>query len=376
MKKLVSFAILLLLLVTTFLISGCIPPNYSSEKAKEIAQAHQKDAFAWFQEHMPDAKPDKDCAAYQTGIDLLGAVKGEYKRNGKTHKYVYEYTNKKMYVSEGYEDTCKIVKDIVLKDFGYSNDESEVSFHGYQFLAKNENDAPRRRDSEEKEAKELYSYQEKLMPAGISPKDFAKTLLDPNTKEKFDFYIHLYRDDFPEQQLEKQMRYKNLGSIWCSKKIDLANNPQDIYEKVYLRKEIKNRYYNIVKITDDIYGGYITHVKLPQGKDEVKYKYTKDGLTLTIPDGAQPIIFSKKELTLVHAFKNGKGDLIENVAEEMFRAKKGTVKGYHQYDTELFIKDDFSHGYKSIRVPLVKGVYNYKILGIFDLAYWRLKFFD
>ena len=376
MKKLVSFSLMLVLLVTTFLISGCLPPNYSKEKAKEIAQAHQKDALGWFEKNMPDAKPDKECEAYQTGIDLLGAVKGEYKRNGKTHKYVYEYTNKKMYVSEGYDDTCKIVENIVLKDFGYTKEESEVSFHGYQFVAKNENDATRRRNPDEKEPKEIYSYQEKLMPAGITPEEFAKALLDPDTKEKFDFYIHLYRDGFPEQQLDKQKKYKNLGSVWCNRKIDLINEPQGIYEKVYLKKEIKNRYYHIVKISDDLYGGYITQAQMPKGKDGVSYKYNKDRLTLIIPDGSQPIIFSKKALTLVHAFKNGKGDLIENVAEEMHRAKKGNISGYHQYSTELFIKDDFSHGYQSIRVPLVKGVYNYKILGIFDLDYWKLKFFD
>lgn len=376
MKKLVSFALMLVLLVTTFLISGCLPPNYSDEKVKEIAKNHQKDALAWFQKNMPDATPGKDCKAYKTGIDLLGAVKGDYKRNGKTYQYVYEYTNNRMYISEGYDEACKIVEDIVLKDFGYTKEESEVSFHGYQFAAKNENDATRRRNPDEKVPKEIYSYQEKLMPAGITPEEFAKALLDPNTKEKFDFYIHLYRDDFPAQELDKQIKYKNLGSVWCNKKIDLMKEPQGIYEKVYLRKGVEDRYYHIEKISDDMYGGYLTTKGLPKNGDKLKIKYTGDRLTLEIPEGTQPVIFSKRALTLVHAFKNVKGDLIENVAEEMYRSKHAKVNGYHQYSTYLYVKDDFSYGYKSITVSVVKGVYNYKILGIFDLDYWKLKFFD
>jgi len=375
MKKSASYLFLFVMLVTTFLISGCLPPNYSDQKAKDIEKTYTKDALAWFQKNMPDATPDKECKAYISGSDLLGALKGEYKRNGKTYKYIYEYTDKKMYTSEGYKDTCKIIEDTVLKDFGYSKAETEVSFHGYQIVAKNENDAPKKQFGD-KQPQKITTAQEKLTPANITPAEFAKNILDPNTKEKFDFYIHLYRDDFPEQQVEKQNKYKNLGSIWCNKKIDLVKNSEGIYEKVYLKKEIKNRYYNIVRITDDLYVGYIANVDMSKNGVKPNFEYTQDKLTLKIPANTQPIIFSKKALTMVHSFKNAKGELIENVVEEMFKWEKAEIKGYHQYSTELFLKDDFSHGYEPLRVPMVKGVYNYKILGIFDLAYWKLKFFN
>lgn len=376
MKRFLSYTLMLTMLATTFLISGCLPPNYTKEKAKEIAKVNQKEALAWFSTNMPDAKPDSDCEAYEMGTDLLGAVKGGYKRNGKSNKYVYEYTHKKMYIGEGYKETCKIVQDKVLKDFGYTQQETEMSFHGYRFPGKNENDAPRG-GTQNDNAKEFYSYQEELIPADKTPKQFADAILAPNSLEKFDFYIHLYRDDFPLQQLEKQKLYKNLGSIWCSTKIDLTKQPQGIYEKVYLKDRIEERYYHIEKITDDLYGGYINHKGKPADGDKLKIKYTGGKyLTMEIPKQAKPIFFSKKAMTLVHYFKNPKSDTIENVAEEMYRSQKATIKGYHQYSTDLFVKDDFSYGYTSIKVSLVDGVYNYKILGVFDLDYWRLKFFD
>ncbi len=366
-----------MILVTSLLVAGCLPPNYTKEKAKEIAKNHQKEALSWFQANMPDAKPDGEVAAYDTGIDLLGAVKGEYKRNNKSQRYVYEYTHKKMYVSEGYEETCKLIKNAVLKDFGYSEQESEVSFHGYQFLAKNENDNAKRNGLEEQQAKEILSYQEKLRPADKTPEQFAQAILAPDTKEKFDFYLHLYRDAFPEQQVEKQKQYKNLGSIWCSVKIDLTKQPQGVYEKVYLKNRVEERYYHIEKIADGLYGGYINYKGVPESGDKLKIKYIAGKhLTLEIPKGAKPIVFSNASLNLVQYFKNTKGETIENVAEEMYKSTKAGVKGYHQYSTELFVKDNLTYGYTHLTVPLVNGVYNYKILGVFDLDYWRLKFFE
>lgn len=367
---------MLILLAASMVIAGCLPPNYTKEKAKEIAKNHQEEAIAWFQSNMPDAKPDGEVVAYETGVDLLGAVKGSYKRNNKSHQYVYEYTNKKMYISEGYEETCKLIEEALIKDFGYSKQESEISFHGYQFFAKNENDDAKRNSQEEKQAKLLISHQEKLTPADKTPEQFAKAILAPNTDERFSFYLHLYRDAFPEQQLEKQKQYKNLGSIWCSVKVDLTKQPQGVYEKVYLKDRIEERYYHIEKIADGLYGGYINYKGIPVGGDKLKIKYQGKQLTLEIPKGAKPIIFSNNSMTLVQYFKNPKGETIENIAEEMYKGTKAGVKGYHQYSTELFVKDNLSYGYTHITVPFVEGIYNYKILGVFDLDYWRLKFFD
>lgn len=378
MKKSISLVLMFCMLILTLMLSGCLPPNYSKEKAKEIAKTHQKEVLAWFSANMPDAKPDSDCEAYETGVNLLGAVKGSYKRNGKSYRYAYEYTNKKMYIGEGYEESCKIVEDMVLKDFGYTKQETEVSFHGYQFAAKNENDDPKAKFRDEySDVKEFYSSQEKLRPAAMTPQQFAEAVVAPDTKEKLDFYLHLYRDNFPEWQQEKQKRYKNLGSIWCSTKIDLTQQAQGVYERIYLRDRIEDRYYHIEKIAEGLYGGYISFKGMPKSGDKLKFSY-KDGkyLTLEIPKETKPILFSKNSLTLVHYFKNPKGDTIENVAEEMYKSKQVGINGYHQYSTELFVKDNLSYGYTNMVVPYVGGVYKYKLLGILDLDYWRLKFFD
>lgn len=377
MKRVLNLITIIVLLVTTFLISGCLPPDYTKEKAEKIVKDHQHEALAWFQQNMPDAKPDSDCKAYEMSTDLLGAVKGKYKRNGKSYDYVYEYTNKKMYIGEGYEEACKIVGENVLKDFGYNKQETEISFHGYQFLGKNENDNPRGNFQDKKNnAKEFYSYQEKLRPADKTPEQFAKSILDPNTKEKFAFYIHLYRKDFPVPQQEKQKRYKNLGSVWCNIAIDPVKQPKGIHQKIYLRDRIENRYYHLEKIDDDLFAGYMLYKGEPKS-DKMSFSYQKGKqLSLNVPQGAKTLIFSKKALTLVHTFKNSKGDLIENVAEEMYKSTGDRIKGYHMYSTDLLVKDDFPYGYTDKYVTFRGGVYNYKIYGIFDLAYWRLKLFD
>lgn len=378
MRKILSFSIMLMILVTSCLLSGCLPPNYSKEKAKEIAKAHQKEAIAWFASNMPEAKPEETVEAYEMGTNLLGAVKGSYKHNGKSYKYVYEYTNKKMYLGEGYKETCKIVEASLLEALGYSKQEAEVDMYGYQFPGKNENDAPKKQFEEQfKNVKEFYSNQEELRPADKTPEQFAKAILAADTKEKFTCYVHLYREAYPPYQSDKLLQHPNLGSIWCNAKLDLAKNPQGIYQKVYLRDKIQEGYYHIEKITEDLYGGYITFKGKPLPADKLKITLKdKKHLILEVPENSTPVFFSKSNVTLVHYFNNVKGQQIENVVEEMYRASKVGIKGYHMYSTELFVKDDFSYGYKTLRVPLVKGVYNYKILGVFDLDYWRLKFFD
>lgn len=63
MKKFWPILILTLMILTTFMITGCLPPNFTEQKAKDIAKEHHKDAVAWFQQYKPEAQVDKDCAA-------------------------------------------------------------------------------------------------------------------------------------------------------------------------------------------------------------------------------------------------------------------------------------------------------------------------
>ena len=130
------------LLITAFAISGCFPPNYSKEQAKKIVNEHKHEALAWFSKNLPAAKPDSECEAYATGLDLFGAIKGSYKVNGKSYDFVFDYNTKSMYVGEGYEETCALVKAAILKEFNYSAQKTKVTFHGYSLKLKSENDKP------------------------------------------------------------------------------------------------------------------------------------------------------------------------------------------------------------------------------------------
>ena len=142
MRRVYSLILMVALLVTASVISGCFPPNYSKEQAKKIVSEHKHEALAWFSKNMPAAKPDSDCEAYATELNLLGAIKGSYKVNGKSYDYVFDYNTKSMYVGEGYEEACALVKAAILKEFNYSAKETKVNFHGYSIKLKNENDKP------------------------------------------------------------------------------------------------------------------------------------------------------------------------------------------------------------------------------------------
>jgi len=374
MKKLTSLMLMFTLIITTFIISGCLPPNYSKEQAKKIATEHKPEALAWFAQNMPAAKPDADCEAYETGVDLLGAVKGSYKNNGKSYDYVFDYNNKKMYVGEGYEETCAIVKAAILKEFNYSSKEAKVNFHGYSFKLKNENDNPRNHMKFE-QGKEISTKLLKLIPAKTSPQEFAQKVLAPDTNEVFKFYIDVYRDTFPKYEPEKQAKFKNLGLIMCFVPVDIEKDAQTVYKKYYSAKGVEEYVFHLTKVEEGFYAGYETKF-FPKLEDKAKVtKKAANHFLLEIPKTASPIFFSKDARMLVHSFKNPKGDLIENVIDDQFLQSVPGMAGFKQHGINLVVKNDYAHSYSATRVSLVGGKYDVKALGAFDFDYWRLKYF-
>lgn len=373
MKKLWKGLAALLILLSTLAVAGCLPPNYSKDKAKKIVEDHQQEAFAWFQQQLPETQVDKKVEPYATGIDLLGAIRGEYKYKGKTYKYVYSYSDKKMYVSQGYDQVCELVKSKVLQELGYSTAETSFEFQGYTFEAANENDTPKRSDNESKDGKRLRSSSEKLVPAWLTPEQFAQAVLAPNTEERFNFFVNVYRDQFPERPTAALDKFKNLGTVWCHRPIDLAKEPQGICSKLYNHKQGKTWSYHVTKVSDDLYAGYLAYKDLPvEDKLKVTKKSDKE-FTLEIPEHCKPIFFSKKALTLVHSFKGAAGNEVNNVADEMYKSSYPGRKDVHTYGSHFSLVGDYT-AYDTLTVNLVKGVYNFKLLGIFDLEYWKLKF--
>lgn len=372
MKKLWSTLLALLILLSSLMLGGCLPPNFSKEQAKKIAEEHHKDAVAWFQQHLPEAQVDKKSEAYTSGIDLLGAVTGEYKYKGKSFKYVYSYGDKKMYISDGYNEACQLIKNKVLQELGYKPEETEVSFQGYVFTALNENDTPKQEESNAKASKLLRSHSEQLMPAWLTPEQFAESLLASDTKESLPFYVTVYKDQFPERPAALD-KYKNLSTVWCHRPIDLAKEPMGVCSKLYNHSEGKDWFYHVTKVSDDLYAGYLAYKDLPvEDKLKVTRKSDKE-FTLEIPEHCKPIFFSKKALTLVHSFKGAAGNEVNNVADEMYKSSYPGRKDVHTYGSYFSLVGDYT-AYDTLTVNLVKGVYNFKLLGIFDLEYWKLKF--
>ena len=78
---------------------------------------------------------------------------------------------------------------------------------------------------------------------------------------------------------------------------------------------------------------------------------------------------------LVHSFKNPKGNLIENIIADKVTMPVPVMAGFKQHGLELVVKDEYAHSYSATRFSLVEGAYHVKELGLFDIDYWRLKYF-
>ena len=374
MKRIYSFIIMVALLITAFAISGCFPPNYSKEQAKKIVNEHKHEALAWFSKNLPAAKPDSECEAYATGLDLFGAIKGSYKVNGKSYDFVFDYNTKSMYVGEGYEETCALVKAAILKEFNYSAQKTKVNFHGYSLKLKSENDKPHN-PMQNNQGKEIRTKLLKLIPAKISPQEFAQKVLAPGTNEEFTFYIDVYGDSFPKYEPEKLAKFKNLGVIMCFIPVDIEKNARTVYKKYYSIKGIEEYVCHLTKVEDGFYAGYEAKWS-PQLESKAKItKKASKKFLLEIPKTANPIFFSKDKKMLVHSFKNTKGNLMENIIADEFTMSVPGMPGFKQHGLKLVVKDEYAHGYSATRVSLVEGAYHVKELGLFDIDYWRLKYF-
>ena len=361
MRKISSVLLLALLVISTFLIAGCLPPNYSKDKAKEIATEHGKDVVTWFQKNMPDAQVDKDVKAATEAQNLLAAVQGTYKHHGKSYNYVYAYKENKMYVEEGYEATCNIIKQRILKEAGLTEQETKVSFHGYNVYADNANDKAKQNGNDEATAKRLSLRAQKLKPAKLTPQEFADAVLAPNTQERFNFYLRVYQEAYPEQSPAVLAKYKNLGAVFYNTPVAVTQEQSSISQKIYNRKEVKANYCRFVKINDYLYGGYTTSGVKPT---EDKLKLTKQddkSFTLEVPANSKVTFFSTKAVKLVHYFKNANGEVIKNEAKELVKSDVPSFQNCHEYDGKLVVEDKVAHGYSSLSVPRVKGVYQYKI---------------
>ena len=364
MRKICSVFLLMLMIVSTLLISGCTPPDYSDDKAKKIVSEHSQEATDWFQKNLPDAKVDKKVEAFATTNSLLAAVKGSYIRNGRSYGYVYAYRDKKMYVEEGYEESCKLIKQRILKEMGLTEQETVVKLHGYTIVADSENDKPREKENNASKngSRKLGIGAQKLKPAAMTPQEFADAVLAQNTKESLDFYLHVYKNVYPEPKQELLAKYKNLGAVFYNVPVDVTKNEMVVSQKIYNSKGVKVSYCRFAKINNYLYGGYIS----PQGRpaeDKIKVHNQDDkNFTLEVLADSKVVFFSTKEVKLVHHFQNANNQLIENEAKKLSRSPVAALADCHEYDGNIVVKDNVFQGYTSLRVPRVKGIYEFKIM--------------
>ncbi len=346
---------LLFFVAIIVMLTGCLPPNFTNEKVKEVRKLHEEEPYQWFREHMPEAKTSKKSEPYKTGTDLYAAMEGTYQYRGTTYEYLYDYVNQIMYVEDGYEEACERIAKELIPKLHLEESKTEPLFLGYGISLYTENDNPRNQDygamdSEEAEegttedSSDMESaLRYKLIPFGVTPAEVAEQAISGSVSLRFAFYT--YDASFSEYQPEVYETYPNLSGINYSYPIDCQKGFQGVYKSHHSINGVDDEYCHIEEISEGLYGGYVWKNNVPV-EDLLQSYVDGDEITLVIPQKTSPVFFSEKKEKLMSHFINAKGKEIIVEAGPLYRTDcKGTSE-YQLFDNNLMIKRNVSYGYK------------------------------
>lgn len=333
--------------------AACTPPNYSKDKAKEIADVHRPEAETWFAEHYPQAEI-KSCRAYKDSTDLYSALTGTYKVGRAEYSYVYDYYNRAMYLSEGYDEVCGLVAAEIGSAFGLDDERTEYHFYGLSFTTASENDDAK--DSGRAQGEMISSLYEKLVPAGDTA-DSARSVLDGSTE--FRFYVTNYMEAFPKPDVNAFNAYPNLHSITYNVPVD--GDFCGEYRQEWSKNGCSSKYARVTKLEDGLYGGYLCG-SAQELEDKLSFdRQDENSFSLEIPEGTELIIFSDKKLKLVNCFSNTAGEAFEEESDELYKAECPGWPGMYKMSHDLLVTSELSHGYGRDAVAEDPGLYIFKV---------------
>lgn len=350
MRRIHKWTVILILAALAVVLCGCLPANYTKDMVKEVKSLHAQETLDWFAQNMPNARVDKTCEPYKSPTNLYAAMTGSYKVNGQRYKYVYDYANHCMYVEDGYQEACSLIKKEMLTGMGMSESNTTDSFHGYEFPLESENDnwqCPVDDDP--------HSFLEELIPYGITPSEFARQILDNEKEMRIYYSCYLPTDDTYHPEYFE--RYSNLGGIWYYYPIDVENGYNGVYCAIHTREGVEYQYIHVEKIEEGLYGGYVYTLDEPI-EDLLKFRVDGNEITLNIPEKTSPIFFAKKKEKLVSHFVNSTGKEITVIPDEEYRTDCYGNDDYYIFGSGYCVKKNVAaYAYKRDHIVISNGEY-------------------
>lgn len=321
----------IIVIIATISLAGCKPPYYSEAHRKAITEENSHYALEWFETNMPEAKV-KSANAYVNHNDLFKIISGEYRKDGKKHKYMYDYVNHIMYLDELYSDVCDEIDSLLLKELKGENDVLETKFSGLMIEAKTDNDTEF--SAPDEEVSDTRSLEISMLPAGIEVATYAKKCL--YSEDSFSITVQVYTDKIQDNIEEIVFQYKGIDVITFTAMADYDNN--GVVEEVYYPDKgmcARKTWLKLIKADGEDYVGFSMNINesglFPEDENraekidalytqleesEIKYeKIDSKKYKISVPVHTNPIVLSKHKFAAME-----KADIV-----------KDSSKGYKKY---------------------------------------------
>lgn len=320
-------------------LCACYPPGYTKEYSKELATQNYPKAVEWFAHNIPDAKVGSKCTSYTNAISLFSAICGSYSLGHNKYEYIYDYENDEMYLSQGFDEACQLVKDKSCRILDLETKNVEIRPDGIRFetLCCNDNITYAQVPAGEVISSGLI----KMVPASLSLEEFSDKIVSGQLEMKY--FLYSYVNAIPEYD---QVLYSNLSNLICiyyRHPVELESN--DYIQACYSGNTGKLQKYNVAKQANGLYAGYIGYLS----DDNESFTYTDLGngsFSLDIPANCSPIILSENKVKIVLRYTTGNNEIKE---EELEHLNSSPINGWDNcklYNTVYPLKGKTINAYE------------------------------
>ncbi|MCR5118693.1 MAG: hypothetical protein K6B44_03620 [Lachnospiraceae bacterium] len=292
---------LIIALLAVFLLTGCMPDNYTSEAADSMTKAHSDQVRAWFASNIPDAKITK-LSAKDSGLDLVHFIGGYFELKGSEYPYAYDFDNDLMYTGRNYDKMLECAAEEIAAALALPVSRIRLDDPVVEADTLVENIPG---DIEGTACIPLRG----CIPENSTPEDFAKWVIcDGNGDPVSDVRFKAYVDTIPAYDPAIFDVLKGIDKIDYVKAISIGTD--DVYHVTYSRNKAESEHCYMQKLRDDLYAGYLYDSEETYDDDgaltgctseidgqdpEPQFDFDPDGtLQLRIPDGmARPAVLTK-----------------------------------------------------------------------------------
>ncbi|MCQ2530616.1 MAG: hypothetical protein MJ086_05095 [Lachnospiraceae bacterium] len=351
---------LITVMMAALLFTGCTPPNYSEEAVNKIEDEHYQDVVDYFAQNLPEAQVSKKFKAYRTAVDLYQAIEGNYKIDGKTHKYIYDYVNEQLYTDQYYEEACQLIQNKIYQEFQLEEERTKTTFLGSNLYLHFANDQEKHGLNDEfYEGEEEGLCVDSVLPFGVSAEDYAKQALDGEVT--FEFMVMAYVEEFPEYDVAQYDPYHNLMGIWYTVPVIEENDEFcGAYEKAYSWDWCHEKFCHLKEVEDGFYVGYELD-GTPDMEDVLEFtRDSETGFNLTIPEAANPLIFSEWKKDYVISFPSSSGETKENDVNEMGRNDCRGFDDDYIFNATYITSKEIHYGGYYMKVSSAHGTYHFE----------------